>query len=438
MALEPHFIASYTGSMKSAAGLAACSLLVAGCAQPFYVRRGYKPDVDRVFATYSSPNARVVAAPVALEGRPWKVGAWALYKRGGTYASPDYGGYDKISVVGEDTCGFWLAVESHGYYDRHRWLLCLRPKAPDGEADAADLVQIAIWESNGGPPDVFEVHASRDREMLRPIITMLLPPHWDDSAKLAREDVDVPAGHFMQAIRTTEKTDPASPIQEVHWVHPDVPFDGTVRRRADDGRDYLLLAYGDDGGASVVSELASALARARQPTRSPPFYASAGFGAGWFSGHGNEQSSSGADVRTIVGGRLKPKLDLIGEIAVLDAATYSPDPTASQTAFIGQLGVRWAPFRLPYLQPGPSLRGAPALYVQTDLGYTQLLRSTMTEANTVARGFVIGAAVGWLAFQGHDWGLGVELDDHLAFYGSGEGVRNAIGLVFFWQLYIGP
>ena len=70
--------------------------LLAGCAHPYL--RTHKADVDGVLATYATPKNRRVEQPGVADGKPWNVGAWALYQHGTD-------GYLMISVVAEDTCG---------------------------------------------------------------------------------------------------------------------------------------------------------------------------------------------------------------------------------------------------------------------------------------------------------------------------------------------
>jgi hypothetical protein len=83
----------------------------------------------------------------------------------------DYEGYRKIGVVQEDSCGLWFAIESHGYFDRHRWLLYLQSLtsvANGGSVDVVQLVHFAIWESNADPPDLFEVSTREDKGDVAP------------------------------------------------------------------------------------------------------------------------------------------------------------------------------------------------------------------------------------------------------------------------------
>jgi len=421
-----------------------CSLaLFAACAHThtYHPDPAYRIDVDRVLAEHTR-STREVAAPAALEPKPWKVGQWALYKRAGKYVTDGFEGYEKISVIAEDSCGVWIVDESHGYVDRHRWTFCLRrpDAATEAHTDPVDLVQVAIWESNGGPPDIVDLrfgqNSKESREILLPVAAQLLPRHWSDPASLPREDIDVPAGHFLQALRMTVTRNGTTPGADTRWAHPDVPFDATIRRLTSDGRDYVLLAYGDNGEGGVVPKLATVTAAKLAPAPTPANYVRIGFGYGWLSGHSTEQSSEADSLSMMFGFRVSPKVDVVVETGGLVGATYSPDPTRSQSTYIALLGARWAPFRQPYVQIRPQPRGASALYVQADIGYTELLRDTINGTDTAARGLVLGAGVGWLGINAHDWAMGFELEDHVSFLNRSEGVRNSVGLLALWQLYL--
>ena len=415
-------------------------LVAAGCAHS-YVNPAYKADVDRVFAAHAGSN-RQIAAPATIEPKPWKVGAWALYRRGGSSVQMGDEGYERISVVAEDPCGTWVLDESHGYYDQHSWMICLRPVAAgptDASIDPVELVQVAIWESNGGSPWIVDFRNGQNaayRTVVTAVASRLLPDPGLDRADLPREDVDVPAGHFAQAIRTTEMLDPKTQLRFARWSHPDVPFDATVKSSTSDGRERVLLAYGDDGATSVVPSLASALASAMQPKPTPSSFLGIGFGFGSLTGHAGEQSSRADKAGVVLGMRVASKLDLIGEVGVVDQADYSPDPLRSLSTFAVLLGVRWAPFRLAHLQPRFGFAGAAAFYAQADLGYTELWRRSMDDVDTLARGLVVGAAVGWIGCQGTVWAIGLELNDHIAFFNSSEGIRHSVGLMGVLQLYL--
>ena len=99
------------------------------------------------------------------------------------------------------------------------------------------------------------------------------------------------------------------------------------------------------------------------------------------------------------------------------------------------LGVRWAPFG-PTRKSYPALPGASALYVRGEAGYTWLELSSATNAMTIARGFVGGAALGWLGVQATDWVGGIEISDHIAVLSSGAGTRDSFAVTAFveWHL----
>ena len=403
-----------------------------GCAHPT-VGVAYKARVDGVLAAHQH-SSKPVPALTTLDGKPWKVGQWALYKRS---TSPGDLGYEMISVVATDPCGIWIEIESQGYDDRSQWTLCLRPAAADGHTD--DIVQVAIREGRGRLPEIVDFRtgpSAEHRASLAPVVARLVPPRWpEDGPELAREDLDVPAGHFAGAIRSTERTAGPPSVDETRWAHPDVPFDATVRRKRSDGREDVLLAYGDEGARSILPELKAQLRAASEPTPTPGLFIGFGTGGGWFSGASGQAGSRVATSAGVIGMRLTAEVDLIAEFGGVYGARYAPDRTLQQATAIGLVGARWSPFRLSHLEPRWFL-GASALYVQADLGYTEFERVSTTEVTTVARGLALGAAVGWLGCQARDWVVGLELSDHLAVFDAGEGVRHSVELTGLLQIYL--
>jgi hypothetical protein len=115
-------------------------------------------------------------------------------------------------------------------------------------------VQVFIVQ-NAGEPKTIDVHsgdarAVHDREGF---VEGLLPPHIaDGDPQLVREDVDVPAGHFVRAVRETQHVDTGG--EAVRWFSPDVPFDGTIKRHTS-AFDLVLLAYGDSSSPDEAGDL---------------------------------------------------------------------------------------------------------------------------------------------------------------------------------------
>jgi hypothetical protein len=138
----------------------------------------------------------------------------------------------------------------------------------------------------------------------------------------------------------------------------------------------------------------------------------------------------------ITGRPLSPTVDLVGEAGALAGAPYSPVPMETQTTFIALVGARWTPFRPLTVQAQALTTNASGIYLQADFGYTELIRDTTTGTATAGRGVALGTALGWLAVQAHEWGLGFELENHLAVFNGGEGVRDSLSLLALVQLYL--
>lgn len=397
--------------MQSGGGVrwvVSCVLLVAnGCATP---RIQYKARVDGVIAAHPRTDKQV-PPPAALDAKPWRVGQWALYGDGASY--------EMITVVGLEPCGTWIEIDAVAYHARTRRTLCLH--ADDG------ALQLAIIETDDGPPAFFDLRTAPDRgtaQGLATDIARLVPPQWATEG-LVREDVVVPAGRFASALRTNEPTGP-------RWTHPDVPFDATVKRGTSDGRVVELLAYGDEAGRDVLPELKAALAAARAPRRTPRMFIGFSTAAGYLTGSAADAGTSLATTGSVVGFRVSDEVDLVAEIVNGRPAYVAPAMTPLPVATLG--GLRWSPWRLSHLSPH-RLLGASALYVQATLGYVDL-RSSSATATSVASGLALGATLGWLGAQQHDWAAGIELGDHVGVFDNGEGVRHALTLTMFVQLYL--
>ena len=362
-------------------------------------------------------GSRFVEPPATTEGKPWKLGAWALYEQRGP---GEMRGYIRIAVVAQDACGLWIAYEETSYLDRWRWKICFGPKAEP---------RVAIFDGFRGPQifDLRRGEAPPRGAGLDAIVAKLLPTHGLDGE---HEDIDVPGGHFKQAIHVADSN-------VAGWVHPDVPFDGTVRRLYRDGPDILLDDYGECLCDSAVIALSRETARAMQPKPLPFTYFSIGVGRGHLSGHANERPSDTSSFRLDPGIRVTETVDAIVHASFDYADTYSPDPSTSQSLFGILVGARWAPWRRPVMESPWLPPGASAIYFQSDLGYTELARDTSTDHTTAARGIAFGGSIGWIWMQG-DWGLGVAADDHVFVLSRNEGIRNTISLTWVLQLYLPP
>lgn len=378
--------------------------------------------VDAVLGAHVVP--RHVAAPASLDGKPWRVGQWALYRTGG--AVP---GYERIAVVAIDACGMWILDDQDRYQGSRRYLMCFAP----GRGNApVDRLRIAILRFGTGAPRVFDFRDGghvAGRLAFAPLVDRLAPPRGIAVSVSPRDDIVVNAGSFAQAVRLTEGG-------ITRWIHPAVPLGGIVRSRSAHGFESVLLAYGERGGEqpSAIAVLAREVARAEAPPRLPGMYASFAFGMGQLTGHGGEATSAATPLTVTPGATLTRTLDVISEVADIGDAAYTPDPTRSQSALTVLLGTRWWPFRPPWLRTRRLWHPAEGLWLQADAGYAALFRSSEASSTTVARGLGLGAAVGWQYDQLRGFSLGIAFEDQVLVLDHGEGVRHALAGLFDLKL----
>jgi hypothetical protein len=383
-----------------AVSLVALVACVAPAAPP---RTPYRADVDRALAASSA--AKQVAAPTALEPKPWKVGQWARFR------AIDAPGYDEQAVVAEDGCGFWIEMKLVRYDRRLVVLVCMRSPSTEPFPQPLDLLQIAIVRSNDGVPTVTDfrngANAAR-KEWFAGFVKELLPGAALANAADAREDVDVPAGHFAGAVRV-DYTDFAA------WIRPDVPLGGTVKTRTRDGREAVLIAYGDDRVESVLPELAAARTTTAPPSLPRPLYALA-IGLGALTGAAGESSTTGVGFGGALGAHVRRDLDVLIDANAFFQESYSPDLGVQQNSATVVLGVRWFPWRRD-------------LFVQGDIGAALVIRRASTASpSTTTAGFAAGATLGWFWLQRRGFGLAYELGDRIGIYGSREGVRHNLAM----------
>jgi hypothetical protein len=228
-------------------GRVALTVLSGACATAS-VAEPYKTDVDGVIAKHPA-TTKTIPEPGTLAAKPWKVGQWALYEHHGADGRP---AYQRIRVVGEGSCGVWIAAEARTYRAHFKWRLCVHPAADRG-GSVLDLVQVFIIQNDGAPKTI-DVHSgdSRAKHDREGFVQGLLPPQIaDGDPQLVREDVDVPAGHFVRVVRETQHLDGG---ETVRWFSPDVPFDGTIKRHTPTF-DFVLLAYGDSSSPDESGDL---------------------------------------------------------------------------------------------------------------------------------------------------------------------------------------
>src|SRR6185312_15392680 len=124
-------------------------LWLAGACATTPVAEPYKADVDAVIAKHPA-RTKVIPEPVSLTAKPWKVGQWALYEHQGAHIA-----YQRLRVVGEGSCGVWIAAEARTYRALYKWRLCVHPANHQG--NALDLVSVFIVQ-NAGAPKTIDVH----------------------------------------------------------------------------------------------------------------------------------------------------------------------------------------------------------------------------------------------------------------------------------------
>ena len=422
----------------SAAGVMVAALLVA-CGPA----ATNKARVDALRTTRAETSAQA-PAPETLETKPWKVGQWVLYKNTFRDAAVSF---DRISVVAEDRCGTWIEWIYDDENIHEAWLICFRWESnPTNNWDVTkQRIQIAVHQAFDQQPRLLDFRAGYDdvgvTRMLRQQTRELFVHARQTIRDGSRENVDVPAGHFVDAIRETSG-------DLGLWSHPEVPLGGMVKSQ-ERGAERALVAYGDSGAKSDLSDVASMLAFARarcvapEPAYSPDCeqpvrqFAILGWGFGGWSRVGNVAPGRSGAVTIQAGQRLWPRLHIVGEVSLSGPGGYSPDPAAweSHTALL--LGIRWTPFRGKWVK---ALMGPPhairysdkgGLYVKASVGAG--LRERYAEAfEDVDWAPVLNAAIGLLPLKGRDWALGLEFREQLAFYS--DGLQRDWGLVLQAQV----
>jgi hypothetical protein len=229
------------------------------------------------------------------------------------------------------------------------------------------------------------------------------------------EDITVIGGHFTQALRISNGED-------VRWIHPDVPFNGTIKRQRSGVDERVLLGFGETVKRSEVGRLERELIAAKNESR-PSLFIGLEQDFGWLTGRTGGSSRRTSMTSITMGLRLTEQFDFLFE------SSFGPSDVAPALSFI-VAGVRWNPFGRAGFTRAP---GAAALYVQAGVGGAELSNSTTTNSND---GIGLDAAIGWAAIQGHDFTISYELRDHFAALGDGDGTRNYISLGMAVDLYL--
>jgi hypothetical protein len=201
----------------------------------------YQADIDRTLARAPTEH-REIAAPTALQLQPWKVGQWTLYR---VTRNADVG-YIEVSIMAQDTCGIWLHQITQSTEHRLDVRICYRSMPTDGKPDLVQIVKVKVDESETRTVD-FHDFDTKAEELKKAVLayTTSFPIDWHDNTALPREDLDLPAGHFAQAVRGTGTSVlPSGASDSTVWSHPDVPIGGTLKVSTDNGTELVLVAYG--------------------------------------------------------------------------------------------------------------------------------------------------------------------------------------------------
>jgi hypothetical protein len=343
-------------------------VMVCGC-----VASSYRANVDRAIANFPTSN-RTVAAPQSLTPPAWRIGQWAVYKAHVGHAWT----LQSIRVVAKDDCGIWIEAATFSSTEVDSWLVCFRD---DPTLSLADRLTTAIGSVHGNPTTFHFEHgasAGVSAEMIAGFLDAVALNAYPEDAP--REDVTVPGGHFMQALRIDDGKD-------IRWIHPDVPFNGTITRQRSGVDERVLVGFGETTDRSEVVHLTQALIATE---RRPSMFFGLGVDFGWLTGHPGESGRGTSTATASVGLPWTEQLDLLVETSL--ATIDTPDPLHTMNSAL--VSLRWNPFGRARFTGGPA--GLSALYVRAGVGYTGIRDSTM---NTIG-GIGLEAAIGWIGTQG--------------------------------------
>ena len=175
----------------------------------------------------------------------------------------------------------------------------------------------------------------------------------------------------------------------------------------------------------AVTHASTLPARSRGPCgceTTPRRYLSFAFGLGGVSRNGDAPPTDSGSWRLQLGQRIGHGLHLVEEANSLGSGYISLSPTdVSEEQLSLGAGARWTPFK-PRPQPsgfiGPYV-DARAFYVTAVVGANIRDRLTQTSTKTTdetAWSPMVSLALGLQEIQGHDWSLGPEFREQLAYY----------------------
>ena len=358
---------------------------------------------------------------------PWRVGQWAKYKR--KHATDD--GLETLRVIGQDGCGFWIEYTFEQRDTAWSWQFCIERPPEADELEPERLLGAAIERRDGR---VVAVHDSRgtwkDRASYAWLVS-LVHAGWAHHPDLPREDVVTPAGHFDGAFKISGRA--PNGATATRWSHPAVVLGGIVHEVSGD-EERILLDQGQTSMPMSLVDTTEALRLLEKQQNAPYSY--------WLAlQYGIEAMGKLTDVSetrgltSAAGIRVTSHLDVALHVAIIGSTPSPVDPMLVEDLLTILTGVRWYPYERPrresFLVP---------LYIEGDVGYVQLFRQPTMAENTesVGVGIALGARIGSVLLQGHDWGVGLEAHDHIALLSSGEGLRHSFGVQGFFQFFFSP
>jgi hypothetical protein len=315
------------------------------------------------FASSTPPpqHARsIVPPPQVLRPLPLKPGQWARYEERDAHGVIGEARFDAVATT---FCGTWVrAALGDRRGARRTWLLCVRGT---GGTPREHITRALVDDG-----DVREIDPAREcgRE-LDALATRIVAP--DLLRAYERDEVTVPAGTFEDALRTQDSAGAT-------WLHPLVPFSGAVKITGRDGREDVLVEFGDTA-VDVPKRFVTA---ERALHRHRPFVA---------GGLGFSRNPDQLDVT----GNGTSKLGALG-LHITRALDVVAVASSEEQVFTAGGGVRWSALRW-----APSIGLTFDFYVQGVAGYAE---------SGTSRGVGATASAGWLTGRGGDWGLAVQAD----------------------------
>ncbi len=397
--------------------------LIAACG---HARSSGTTAADRILVEHAkSFTSKTVAAPASLEPPPWKVGQWVAYLIRRPHAGGEQRSFQRVRVIAEDSCGIW--IEHYEVDDVHQVTatMCFRasPTRSAKASEVLDRLKVAIVEWDDRPPVVTEFGEGQDaaaRLEYEWLAWSLVAPSFD-AGELLRENVDVPAGRFVGAIRRSG----TEGLTLERWSHPEVPLSSTVKASYSDGTERVLVDFGHTT-PSTVRRAVIAQSRFNQPAGRSRLSLEFAVGYDRFTETANQVATTATSIAWTSGYRVMPAITAIARGSGVLGVENGPDEDHAQEAFRLLGGVRWSPFHERRILSRLTFEGA--------FGFGSLQQSSIDDAT--AYGIAAEVAVGFILDYGRDWDLGLAVSDDIVLYNADEGLRHSVALSAFIRLYL--